>query len=186
MLARGDGVATTARATQPTVAHGKQELAGFAGERSAEHNLSPGKKCAALLPVSLTCFSDSAASMRGTVTELGLALPTRTPARSRARRRAHTLAFVIAVWAVVAVNAGVITWLWLRGGGVSAVHTWGDLATSIGRLTGLLGAYFALVQVLLLARLPWLERLIGFDRLTVWHRRNGKLDAVPRSSPTSS
>ena len=109
------------------------------------------------------------------MTELGLALPTRTTARSRARRRAHTLAFGIAVWAVVAANAGVITWLWLRGGGVSAVHTWGDLATSTGRLTGLLGAYFALVQVLLLARLPWLERLTGFDRLTVWHRRNGKL-----------
>jgi predicted ferric reductase len=109
------------------------------------------------------------------MTELGLALPTRTTARSRARRRAHTRAFGIAVWAVVAVNAGVITWLWLRGGGVSAVHTWGDLATSTGRLTGLLGAYFALVQVLLLARLPWLERLTGFDRLTVWHRRNGKL-----------
>ena len=109
------------------------------------------------------------------MTELGLALPTPAPARSRARRRAHALAFGIAVWAVVAVNAGVVTWLWLRGGGVSAVHTWGDLATSTGRLTGLLGAYFALVQVLLLARLPWLERLTGFDRLTVWHRRNGKL-----------
>jgi predicted ferric reductase len=27
--------------------------------------------------------------------------------------------------------------------------------------------------VLLLARLPWLEPLVGFDRLTVWHRRNG-------------
>ena len=109
------------------------------------------------------------------MTELGLALPTPAPARSRARRRAHTLVFAIAVWAVVAVNAGVVTWLWLRGGGVSAVHTWGDLATSTGRVTGLLGAYFALVQVLLLARLPWLERLTGFDRLTVWHRRNGKL-----------
>ena len=109
------------------------------------------------------------------MTELGLVLPTPAPARIRARRRAHALAFGIAVWAVVAVNAGVVTWLWLRGGGVSAVHTWGDLATSTGRLTGLLGAYFALVQVLLLARLPWLERLTGFDRLTVWHRRNGKL-----------
>jgi hypothetical protein len=27
--------------------------------------------------------------------------------------------------------------------------------------------------VLLLARLPWLERLVGFDRLSVWHRWNG-------------
>ena len=34
--------------------------------------------------------------------------------------------------------------------------------------------YLALGQVLMLSRLPWLERLVGFDRLTVWHRRNGK------------
>jgi predicted ferric reductase len=36
-----------------------------------------------------------------------------------------------------------------------------------------LGAYLALLEVVLLARLPWLERLVGFDRLTVWHRWNG-------------
>src|SRR5262249_35059130 len=44
-----------------------------------------------------------------------------------------------------------------------------------GGLTGLLGAFLALVQVLLLARLPFLGRTIGFDRLTVWHRWNGYL-----------
>ena len=27
--------------------------------------------------------------------------------------------------------------------------------------------------MLLLARIPWVERLVGFDRLTVWHRWNG-------------
>jgi predicted ferric reductase len=35
--------------------------------------------------------------------------------------------------------------------------------------------YLALIQILLLARLPPVERLVGFDRLTVWHRRNGKV-----------
>jgi predicted ferric reductase len=48
-----------------------------------------------------------------------------------------------------------------------------ELVTSLARLTGLLGAYLALVQVLLLARLPWLDRLAGFDHLTVIHRWNG-------------
>jgi predicted ferric reductase len=57
---------------------------------------------------------------------------------------------------------------------VDSVHTTADLLTSLGRITGLLGAYLALVQLLLLARLPAMERLYGFDRLTVWHRRNGK------------
>jgi len=73
------------------------------------------------------------------------------------------------LWLVFLANAAVIVVLWLRGGGVSGVHHLGDL------LTGLLGAYLLLIQVLLLARLTVLERLTGFDRLTVWHRRNGKL-----------
>jgi predicted ferric reductase len=79
-----------------------------------------------------------------------------------------------ALWLFVAANAGVIVWLWLKGGGVTAVPRTADLETSLGRITGLLGGYLALVQVLLLARLPPLERLVGFDRLTVWHKRNGR------------
>ena len=72
-------------------------------------------------------------------------------------------------------NGAAIVWLWYNGGNVSGVHSTGQLLTSLGRITGLLGAYLALFQVLLLARLPFLEHLTGFDRLTVWHRRNGKL-----------
>jgi predicted ferric reductase len=79
-----------------------------------------------------------------------------------------------ALWLLLLANGGVLVWLWLKGGGVTAVPTTTDLLTSLGRITGLLGAYLALVQVLLLARLPPLERLVGFDRLTVWHRRNGR------------
>jgi predicted ferric reductase len=78
-----------------------------------------------------------------------------------------------AVWLVVAGNAGAIVWLWLHGGGIGSTHTVGDAFTSVGRLTGLLAAYSALLQVVLLARIPWIERFAGFDRLTVWHRRNG-------------
>ncbi|HTZ06590.1 MAG TPA: ferredoxin reductase family protein [Gaiellaceae bacterium] len=110
------------------------------------------------------------------MTELGYALTEPSVAVPVGRRsRGRRLALAAALWAVFLGNAAAITWLWLNGGGISSVHTLGDLATSLGRITGLLGAYFALVQVLLLARLPPLERLVGFDRLTVWHRRNGKL-----------
>src|SRR4029077_19655362 len=48
-----------------------------------------------------------------------------------------------------------------------------EALTSIARITGLLSAYLALIQVVLLARIPALEQLVGFDRLTVWHRWNG-------------
>jgi predicted ferric reductase len=84
-------------------------------------------------------------------------------------------AFALALWGGVTINGAVLIWLWLRGGGVSQVHSTGELWTSAGRLTGLVAAYLALVQVMLLARLPPLERRIGFDRLTVWHRVNGKV-----------
>jgi predicted ferric reductase len=89
-------------------------------------------------------------------------------ARAAVRRRV----FASAVYAAVAANAAVIVWLWIQGGNLH-VPTTGDLFTSIGRITGLLSAYLALLQVILLARLPALERAVGFDRLSVWHRWNG-------------
>jgi len=89
---------------------------------------------------------------------------------ARPLRRATALAFI---WAIVLGNAAVIVWLWYHGGNVTDLHSAGDVLTSIARITGLLSAYLALLQVLLLARLPWLEPLVGFDRLTVWHRWNG-------------
>jgi ferredoxin-NADP reductase len=47
----------------------------------------------------------------------------------------------------------------------------GGPATALGRVTGLVGTYLLLVAVLLVARLPLLERAIGQDRLVRWHRR---------------
>src|SRR4051812_19364631 len=76
------------------------------------------------------------------------------------------------VYAVAALNAGVIVWLWAHGGNLHPKSA-GEVLTGIGRLTGLLSAYLALLQVILLARLPALERAVGFDRLSVWHRWNG-------------
>jgi predicted ferric reductase len=92
------------------------------------------------------------------------------PLAAERLRRAVTAAVVLAV---VLGNAAFIVWLWVQGGNVAKVHTTGEALTSAARLTGLLSAYSALLQVLLLARLPWLERLAGFDRLSIWHRWNG-------------
>jgi predicted ferric reductase len=74
--------------------------------------------------------------------------------------------------AITASNLGLLTWLWIAGGNLDQGDA-GDVLTAVGRLTGLWSAYLALIQVLLLARLPWLERTVGFDRLSVWHRWNG-------------
>ena len=44
------------------------------------------------------------------------------------------------------------------------------LATTLGELTGLVGAYLICIQVLLIARVPWFERAVGLDKLVLWHR----------------
>jgi len=90
------------------------------------------------------------------------------PVRNHQRR---ALGLVV-VWVVVLGNVVVIVWLWVHGGNWTLKSS-GDVLTSVARLTGLLSAYLALLQVILLARVPVLERLVGFDRLSVWHRWNG-------------
>ena len=90
------------------------------------------------------------------------------PGRARAGRPA--------AWALVGLavaNGVAVVGLWVSSGGPRDIQDTASLLAGIGRVAGLLGAYLALVQVLLLARLPVLERLAGFDRLTTWHRRNG-------------
>ena len=47
----------------------------------------------------------------------------------------------------------------------------GGLLSAVGRLAGFGGAYLMLIMIVLIARLPWLERSVGQDRLVRWHRR---------------
>jgi predicted ferric reductase len=49
----------------------------------------------------------------------------------------------------------------------------GEAAIALGRLAGMVAAYAMLVIVLLVARLPVIERVAGQDRLVAWHRRLG-------------
>jgi predicted ferric reductase len=108
------------------------------------------------------------------MTEAGYAVQRSSPiALPLQRASARRLLTAAALWAIGGGNAALIAWLWVHGGNVSDVHSTGELLTSLGRLTGLLAAYLALLQVVLLARIRSLERLVGFDRLTVWHRWNG-------------
>jgi predicted ferric reductase len=64
--------------------------------------------------------------------------------------------------------------LWVHGGGLHALGDGlGNALTTIGRLTGLIAADLLLIQVLLMARIPWLERVYGQDELARWHRLTG-------------
>jgi predicted ferric reductase len=65
-----------------------------------------------------------------------------------------------------AVLAAVIT-----GESAGALRAPGGLLTAAGRFAGFSAAYLMLIMVVLVARLPWLERATGQDRLVRWHRR---------------
>lgn len=76
---------------------------------------------------------------------------------------------------LASANAGVVVSLWLATGGPADVHDLASGLTAAGRVAGLLGAYLVLVELLLLARIPLLERIYGFERLAVAHRVNGRV-----------
>ena len=49
----------------------------------------------------------------------------------------------------------------------------GALASALGIVTAMLGTYAALLSIVLMARLPFLEHEVGQDRLVAWHRTLG-------------
>jgi predicted ferric reductase len=61
---------------------------------------------------------------------------------------------------------------------LNSVTSMAGFLDAIGRLSGMVGTYLLLVMLLLMARIPWLERTIGQDRLTRWHRRIGAWPVV--------
>jgi predicted ferric reductase len=81
-----------------------------------------------------------------------------------------------AAWNVrvlVAANAVLVVALWFRHGGLATSSGPGGALIAVGQITGLVGAYSVLLQLVLMARVPVLERYLGFDRLAWWHRWNG-------------
>ena len=71
-------------------------------------------------------------------------------------------------------SALVVVALWLSGRGLQSLATSpAQLLTSLGRLTGLVAADLLLVQVLLMARVPMIERSYGQDELARRHRLVG-------------
>lgn len=68
------------------------------------------------------------------------------------------------LYAVLAANVAVVTVFFAQAGFAS------NALIVMGRLAGLYGALFMAFQLVLVARLPWLDHRIGMDRLTSWHR----------------
>ncbi len=71
---------------------------------------------------------------------------------------------------VAAFTVLVVVGLWVHGRGLQDLGAPGTALDSLGRLTGLVSADLLLIQVLLMARIPVVERVYGRDALARWHR----------------
>jgi predicted ferric reductase len=79
-----------------------------------------------------------------------------------------------AVGALTWVSALTVVGLWLADAQLQALgNGWASGLTSAGRLAGLVSADLLLVQVLLMARIPMIERVYGQDELARRHRLVG-------------
>ncbi|GAA4158850.1 ferredoxin reductase family protein [Gryllotalpicola daejeonensis] len=71
-----------------------------------------------------------------------------------------------AVLLVIAGGLAVIG-LWWSSAVVTASGA--ALTTAVAELAGMIASYLVCIQLLLIARVPWLERAVGLDRLVAWH-----------------
>jgi predicted ferric reductase len=84
-------------------------------------------------------------------------------------RRGFTAADPLGALAILSVVAVVALWV-MNQGGPLGLSTSDRAMGSLGLLTGLLASDLMILQVVLLARIPWVERSWGHDLLTRRHR----------------
>ena len=76
--------------------------------------------------------------------------------------------------ALVAAGLGLVVWMGFNVESAGALRARGGVVTFLGQESALAGAYMLLVMLLLVARIPWIERAAGQDRLVRWHRLLGQ------------
>jgi len=87
------------------------------------------------------------------------------------RPRAPRPALARAGLVLAGAGLGAVTALAIIDETGSQLRAPGGVATFLGSLTGLVGTYLALLMVLLVSRIPAIERVLGQDGLLRWHRR---------------
>jgi predicted ferric reductase len=76
----------------------------------------------------------------------------------------------IASWSSAAAAVA----LFLAAGGASRFSTAAEIVTSVGVIAGLIGTDLVLVMLVLAARIPAIDRAVGYDRAMALHRTLGK------------
>ena len=91
-------------------------------------------------------------------------------ARDRGRRARFDAAVRLIAGTGLGASLLLVSSWWAAGGGLQDLAGWQTGLESTGRLTGLIASDLLLVQVLLMSRLPLLEKAFGQDRLARQHR----------------
>ena len=98
---------------------------------------------------------------------------TRTAARPKRapepRGATGRVALVVVLWLGLAASLA----LWWVDTPAQSINHRGELLIGAGRITGLIAGYLLLVQVFLRSRVGFLERWIGTELLSRWHREFG-------------
>ncbi|KQX46270.1 MULTISPECIES: ferric reductase-like transmembrane domain-containing protein [unclassified Streptomyces] len=89
----------------------------------------------------------------------------------RAAAGSATVAMLSAQAAIWVGAAAVLALWWVDTASVVGPAGW---FTGAGRITGLLAGYACAVLVVLMARIPLLDRTVGTDRITRWHAAAGR------------
>jgi len=73
------------------------------------------------------------------------------------------------------LGAGVTIGFALQDANYSEAHSLTGVITLLSRFTGLIGTYLVLIALLIIARIPWVEKSVGFDKLVAYHRKLGPI-----------
>jgi predicted ferric reductase len=78
------------------------------------------------------------------------------------------------VWSLFFLNIAVILYFWWTGSSfILKKGAEGSILLASGRLAGLLAQYLILIQLILISRVPLVEKVYGFDKLNELHRKIG-------------
>lgn len=76
---------------------------------------------------------------------------------------------------IVGITAVLIPVLaFLADGGLAGIKNFSELFGPLSRLSALVGTSLLIVHIALIARIPWIEKTLGLDKLTGYHKRLGK------------
>jgi predicted ferric reductase len=74
-----------------------------------------------------------------------------------------------------ALGAGITIGFALHDATYDEAHSINGLITLLSRLSALIGTYLVLISLLMIARIPWVEKSVGYDKLVAYHRKLGPI-----------